>query len=131
MSKDEEIFIGMMKEIEEQIASAFGLPTSASGKPTTLTEQDVQNIIDSMFPVLYYGTSKFVLPKGEVIICKETEFNPEYIVCHPDDLETLRERLKGIRRLVHIKDEPPEESLKRLKKHLEKQYPPFPFFVEE
>lgn len=77
-------------------------------------------MIDEFFPILLYGTAEFVKP-GELYHCKETDLSPEYIVCHPSDLEQIKKLLSN-RRLVHIKDEPQEKALERIKRLLTKGY---------
>jgi len=47
------------------------------------------------------------------------DFIPEYIVCHPDDLEVLKEGITA-GRLVPIEDEPPKMALKRMRRYLTK-----------
>jgi len=81
----------------------------------TLTLDKLQKIIDEYFPILLYGTAVFVTP-GEFYLCKETDLSPEYIVCHPGDLEQIK-KLIPTRRLVHIKDEPQENIIERIKRH--------------
>jgi hypothetical protein len=54
--------------------------------------------------------------------CKETDLSPEYIVCNPSDLEQIKKLLSN-RRLVHIKDEPQEKALERIKRLLTKREP--------
>ena len=75
-------------------------------------------IIDSIlkaFPVLYYGTSD-LLPRGQSYHCKETDYSPEFFICHPDDLDDFKKALIGVRRLVHIKDESEADQLARIRK---------------
>jgi hypothetical protein len=96
--------------------------TSASpSSQSTLTMEDFQKMIDKVFPILLYGTAEFVTP-GEFYHCKETDISPEYIVCHPDDLARIKELLPN-RRLVHIKDEPQDMVLERIKRLLTKRAP--------
>lgn len=78
-------------------------------------------MLDKVFPILLYGTAEFVNP-GELYYCKETDLSPEYIVCHPSDLERIKEILPN-RRLVHIKDEPQEKVIERIKRLLTKRAP--------
>ena len=77
-------------------------------------------------PVLYYGTTEYV-KRGELFLCAETETSPEFIVCHPDDLEELATKLILTRRLVNIKDQPLPEYIARLqqiaRKRLEEYTP--------
>ena len=95
---------------------------STSACPSsTLTMEDFQKMIDKVFPILLYGTAEFVTP-GEFYHCKETELSPEYIVCHPNDLARIKELLPN-RRLVHIKDEPQEMVLERIKRLLTRRAP--------
>ena len=73
-----------------------------------LTLEKLQEAIDLVYPPLYYGLDKN-LERGVLYLCKETEFTPEFIVCHPDDFETVKSKITA-RRLVHIKDEPPNKA---------------------
>ena len=98
----------------------FSISTSTSSE-STLTMESFQKMIDELFPILLYGTAEFVKP-GELYHCKETDLSPEYIVCHPSDLERIKEILPN-RRLVHIKDEPQEKALERIKRLLTKRVP--------
>lgn len=96
--------------------------TSASpSSQSTLTMEDFQKMIDKVFPILLYGTAEFVT-SGEFYHCKETDLSPEYIVCNPNDLTRIKELLPN-RRLVHIKDEPQEMALERIKRLLTKREP--------
>lgn len=93
----------------------FSTNTSTSSE-STLTIESFQKMIDELFQILLYGTAEFVKP-GELYHCKETDLSPEYIVCHPSDLEQIKKLLPN-RRLVHIKDEPQEKALERIKRLL-------------
>ena len=81
-----------------------------------LTLEKLQEAIDLVYPPLYYGLDKN-LERGVLYLCKETEFNPEFIICHPDDFEVVKSKITA-RRLVHIKDEPPNKAWSRLAKRL-------------
>ena len=81
-----------------------------------LTLEKLQEAIDLVYPPLYYGLDKN-LERGVLCLCKETEFNPEFIVCHPDDFETVKSKITA-RRLVHIKDVPKEKVIERMLRHL-------------
>ena len=98
----------------------FSTSTSTS-QESTLTIEDFQKMIDKVFPILLYGTAEFVTP-GELYHCKETDLSPEYIVCHPSDLERIKKLLPN-RRLVHIKDEPQEKVIERIKRLLTQRAP--------
>ena len=98
----------------------FSTSASASSE-STLTMEVFQKMIDELFPILLYGTAEFVKP-GELYHCKETDLSPEYIVCHPNDLEQIKKLLPN-RRLVRIKDEPQEKALERIKRLLTQRAP--------
>ena len=68
-------------------------------------------------PVLYYGTSE-TLRHGDAIICQETEASQEFFICHPDDLDEIKEKLSLTRQLVHIKDQSYIDYLVVLQKRL-------------
>lgn len=70
----------------------------------SLTLEELQKAIDLARPPLYYGLD-INLQRGVLYLCKETEFNPEFIVCNPDDFEILKSKITT-RRLVDIKDAP-------------------------
>lgn len=89
---------------------------TSANPPTALNMKAFQKAMDLVCPILYYGTISSI-ELGYVYVCKETEFNPEYIVCHPDDLETLKKTMYW-RRFVHIKDEDSEKRLERLRKQI-------------
>jgi len=61
-------------------------------------------------PVLYYGTSENI-EQGTIYTLDKTDMTPETMVCHPDDLEEIKQALVASRRLVHLKDRPIEEFL--------------------
>lgn len=86
-----------------------------------LTLEKLQEAIDLVYPPLYYGLDKHV-ERGVLYFCKETDFNPEYIVCHPEDFETVKSKITA-RRLVHIKDEPKEKVIERMLRHLTQRVP--------
>ena len=98
----------------------FSTSTSTQSE-STLTMESFQKMIDEFFPILLYGTAEFVKP-GELYHCKETDLSPEYIVCHPNDLEQIKKLLPN-RRLVHIKDEPQEMVIERMKRLLTQRAP--------
>ena len=85
----------------------------------TLTLADFEEMLDKLYPVLYYGTDTNI-EHGNLYYCKEGDYHPEFIVCHPDDLEIVKKTITA-RRLVHIKDEPPNKAWSRLVSTLEKQ----------
>lgn len=91
----------------------------------TLTTADFEEMLEALYPVLYYATDGN-LQRGNLYYCKEGDYHPEFIVCHPDDLETVRGMITA-RRLVHIKDEPPNKAWSRLVSTLRKKYPAFEF----
>ena len=100
--------------------NSFSTSTSIPSE-STLTMESFQKMIDEFFPILLYGTAEFVKP-GELYHCKETDLSPEYIVCHPSDLEQIKKLLPN-RRLVHIKDEPQEMVIERMKRLLTQRAP--------
>lgn len=93
--------------------------TNIESEETTLTVENLQEIIDSMFPVLYYALSNFT-NQDNIYKVAEGEWNPEYIIFHPNDFEKVRMMFPD-RRLVDIKDEPQEKRLEKIKLHLDKQ----------
>ena len=83
-----------------------------------LTLEKLEEAFELVFPTLYYATDKN-LEIGKLYWCKETDLNPEFIVCHPDDFETVK-RFITLRKLMHIKDEPPNKAWSRLVKRVAK-----------
>lgn len=87
------------------------LSSSAINPPTSFTTEKMQEIIDLICPVLYYSTAEFI-ERGYSYYIKESDLNPEFIVCHPDDLDILKHSVTW-RRFVHIVDEPSKDILQR------------------
>lgn len=54
-----------------------------------------------LLPPLYYATQEEV-ERGKVYYTKGTEFMPECVVCHPDDLEKVIRVIS--RPLVHLRE---------------------------
>ena len=65
-----------------------------------LTRGMLADILDTIRPPLYYATNATV-ERGQILLSKK----PEFIVCHPDDLNDLREQNLH-RRFVHLRDRP-------------------------
>ncbi len=68
---------------------------------------DFEQIVDAMVelrkaiaeaefdkPVLYFATSKFLPRSDRLIVIPKTDFQPEYLACHPDDYDLLTDKLK-------------------------------------
>lgn len=91
----------------------------------TLTYADFEEMLDALYPVLYYATDAN-LERGKLYYVKEGDLHPEFIVCHPEDFELVKVKLTA-RRLVHIKDEPPNKARSRLVATLRKKYPALEF----
>lgn len=64
---------------------------------------DLQAVLDAM-PVLYYGTDD-QLPRGRVVMMKETDYTHKAIICHPDDFPGIQHMGIGYR-FVHLRDAP-------------------------
>ena len=79
----------------------------------TLTPEKMQAAIDLVYPVLYYGTDR-LLDRGRIYHVKKTDDNPEFIVFHPEDMQEVKDLIGWKRRMVHLKNEPFDESLARL-----------------
>jgi hypothetical protein len=94
-----------------------GLFSIQGASMSGITLDDLRKAIDLVCPPLYYGLDKNVKP-GEMYLCKETDFNPEFIILHPDDLEMVKSKITA-RRLVSIKDEPKEKAWERLCKAID------------
>ncbi len=122
MNEDLEKYIAnkMIKSIEDEFSNnlfgSFSTHTNIQNEPLTL--EKYQEMIYLIFPRLYYATADYC-QKGQMYICKETEYNPEYIIFHLDDFENVKEGFKE-RTLVHIKDEPDKDRKERVLKNLKK-----------
>lgn len=87
----------------------------------TLTLEKLDAVIKKFSPpVLYYGISEFA-EKGSLFYCKKSDSFPECIICHPDDFVTVKHLLSQ-RRLVHIRNEPMEGRLERLRRSISSMY---------
>ena len=63
---------------------------------------------------LYFGISDALTP-GEFYHVDANDWNPEYIVFHPDDFEAIQSAYaKAGRELIHIKYESTEEWANRI-----------------
>ena len=94
-----------MSQIRARVTGAAGLignASAAAGEPASERLFDVWNAI--RLP-LYYATTDMI-ERGQALLCK----GPELFVCHPDDLDSLRERIHH-RRFVHVRDRPPGQFL--------------------
>lgn len=112
----------MMESVEREIEGAiFGASTSTSTPNKPLTLEKMQEMINHLFPPLYYGTATHI-ERGTLYYIKESEDNPEYIIFHPGDFETIQSKING-RTLVHIKDEPQEKQRERLLNKMRRIYP--------
>ena len=83
--------------------------TVAADTKTNFTIEDLNKIVETLFPTLYYGLSNFV-KEGEFFLIKKTDMNPEWIVVHPNDFEIVKEQLGRVRTLVPIKEYVPDYS---------------------
>lgn len=83
-------------------------------EPFTL--EQLQKTIEDLTPRLYYGLSKFA-ERGQVYVCRATEWNPEFVIIHPDDLDRFKIEISPIR-LVPLKDEPAGSVMERIKNRL-------------
>lgn len=79
----------------------------------SITLADLLNLRDEIFPPLYYATHES-LERGKVVWSQENSRLPEFFVCHPDDLDELAKGITG-RRLVHLRDLPPEDMSRLLR----------------
>lgn len=94
--------------------------TATSGAaPADMTLDDLKKIIDALTQTIYYATDP-LMEKGMCLICDETIAAPKFFICNPDDLETLRNALKGSAVLVHIRDEPRDQMMERTIRNMKK-----------
>ena len=89
--------------------------TEAQIDPQGITLERMLEALESFRPVLYYATEDS-LDRGVYFVCKESAFNPQFLIMHPDDFESVRESVPHLR-LVHLRDEPNEQAQKRIAKH--------------
>jgi hypothetical protein len=69
---------------------------------SSISLRDIEEMIEKLFPVLYYGTSVYC-ERGKFIHADAGKFHPEFVSCHPDDLEQLK-LLFSSRTFKHIKE---------------------------
>lgn len=91
----------------------------------SFTVEMFRDMLDKYFPVLYYGLDKNI-ERGIIYLCNETDFNPEFIIVHPDDFEEVKTKITA-RRLVHLRDEPKDKVLARLQRTILTKYGSSPF----
>lgn len=94
--------------------------TASNETNSTLTLKDLKKILDANPPILYYVITPFV-EQGNIYHIKETEFNPRFIVFHPNDMDYVHERVKGLC-LTPLQDEPSHIKYNRMIDFLKKQY---------
>jgi hypothetical protein len=79
---------------------------------TELTIEHLREAMALVAPPLYFATDGNI-KRGELYLCKEGDYNPEFIICHPDDLDDIKSKITN-RTLVHISNEPAESRLARM-----------------
>lgn len=70
----------------------------------SLTFGDLLGARDIIFPPVYYATEESV-ERGKILYAKATSHTSEFIIFHPDELETVKQSCSP-RRLVHLRDYP-------------------------
>ena len=63
-------------------------------------------------PDLYYATSRF-LQEGSVFFIGKGNHHPEYIACHPSDLEKVEKELSRYRTLIPLNEWKPTQGQRR------------------
>lgn len=114
------IWESLERDIRSGIFQNASTSTSASTNNEKITLEKMQEMIDRLFPPLYYGTATHI-ERGTLYYIKESDDNPEYIVFHPDDFESVKTKFTA-RRLVHLKDEPQETQRERLLNKMRRMY---------
>ncbi len=88
---------------------------------SSISYKDLIELKNKLVPKIHYVTSEDV-ERGYVIYKTKTDYFPEFIVCHPDDLETIKQNWVG-REFVHIRErEMTNEELNRMMTTYNKQY---------
>lgn len=88
--------------------SIFSTATSVTQNvQTNFTIEDLNRIIDVLFPKLYYGLSEFV-EQGSFFLIKKTDINPEWILVNPNDFPVVKEQLGKVRTLIPISKYEPD-----------------------
>lgn len=80
------------------------------------TFQQLQKTIEALTPVFYYGLPEFA-ERGQVYVCKATEWNQQFVILHPDDFEQFKQSITPVR-LVHLRDESKESMAERIMSRL-------------
>lgn len=71
---------------------------------TNLTIDILKQAIELLRPPLYYALDNNI-EKDQMFVVKQSGLYPEFIVCHPEDFETLKTMFPEIR-FVDLKDSP-------------------------
>lgn len=81
--------------------------TCCSVESESLSLETLQQTIDDLTEEVYYATSDYLEP-GEALILPERRYTHRMIVCHPDELEYVRQNLGPLTKLVPIEDAEPK-----------------------
>lgn len=70
----------------------------------SLTLEKLLETYRSLLVPLYYCECAR-MERGEVCLVEETEYAPEFVMFHPDDLAEISSKVRGLgRRLVHLRN---------------------------
>jgi hypothetical protein len=83
--------------------------------------ETLQKIIADLTPTLYYGLTEFA-ERGQVYICKETEWYPKFVILHPEDFEQFKREISPIR-LVEMRLEPAQKRMERFRNRMAHHLP--------
>ena len=71
---------------------------------------------------LYYATDKNVA-RGNCFLMAKGDYNPNMVVCHPDDFEALKNGLGDAVIFKHVSEEPMDAKTDRMAETIRKNFP--------
>ena len=71
---------------------------------------------------LYYATDKNIT-RGNCFLMAKGDYNPNMVVCHPDDFEALKNGLGDAVVLKHISEEPMDTKTDRMIETIRRNFP--------
>ncbi len=86
----------MRKDLNTKTDEIFGTSAAAPETPSLTFDELVAGVVEAMeaLPVVYYAVTEFA-EAGRILKAPPTDNYPEFIVVHPDDLETVRQAAGG------------------------------------
>ena len=74
------------------------------------------------FIFLYYATDKNIT-RGNCFLMAKGDYNPNMVVCHPDDFEALKNGFGDAVIFRHISEEPMDAKTDRMMETIRKNFP--------